>query len=247
MVLAASTVMASPVGSLAAGGGPYTRGTSGFDVSYPQCGSSLPNGKFGIVGVNNGRPTFYQPAYQHVNPCLSGEYSHWAAHALYINTGYDPSYTDSNHVTPGCSSSSSGIAGNAAQKAAWAAGCSEASMSSQYANSVGATNPSAWWLDVEIANSWSSSDLSLNQYTIQGIVTTLHQLSTGPVGVYSTSYQWATIVGNGFHPTGVNADWYATGTRSAKSAKAYCGRTGFSGDPVWLVQFVNTFDQNYVC
>jgi hypothetical protein len=238
-VLASSTIMASPLSSMAAPGvDPYSPGSSGFDVSYPQCGSSLPNGQFGIVGVNHGRP-FDQ------NPCLSSEYAHWTSHALYINTGYDPIYTDSNHTTPACTSSSARVAGTAAQKAAWAAGCSEASKSSAYAASVGATGPSAWWLDVEVANSWSSSRLSLNRYTIRGIVDTLHQLSTAPVGIYSNSYMWSRIAGS-FHPNGVSADWYATGTGSASSAKAYCG-TGFSGHPVWLAQFVTQFDGNYAC
>jgi len=52
-VLAASTIMASPLSSMAATGVPYSSGSSGFDVSYPQCGSSLPNGLKGGKTLSN--------------------------------------------------------------------------------------------------------------------------------------------------------------------------------------------------
>src|SRR6266567_2464905 len=62
----------------------------GNDISYPQCGKSLPTGQsFGIVGVNNG-------VAGSTNPCLLTELS-WAqkpakpspqpAAQLYVNTG----------------------------------------------------------------------------------------------------------------------------------------------------------------
>jgi hypothetical protein len=62
----------------------------GNDVSYPQCGTSLPNGQaFGIVGVNDGLASNF-------NPCLGAEYN-WAQASkvttkqvpaqLYVNTG----------------------------------------------------------------------------------------------------------------------------------------------------------------
>src|SRR5207245_7149876 len=98
------------------------------------------------------------------------------------------------------------VMGSSAQEAAWGAGCSEATRSMSYATSQGAVKPSGWWLDVETDNSWSSTDLSLNQFTIQGIVDTLLRRSLAPVGIYSTPYQWRTIVGSlqitGRRPTG---------------------------------------------
>jgi hypothetical protein len=52
----------------------YTGGTTGNDISYPQCStSSYPQNSFGIVGVAGGR-AFTD------NSCLSSEYA-WA-HAL---------------------------------------------------------------------------------------------------------------------------------------------------------------------
>jgi hypothetical protein len=231
----AGVLIANQVGAMA-----YTSGTIGYDISYPQCGGRYPSGAFGIVGVNGGYPFVYY------NSCLADEYSRTPA--LYINTGYDPIYTqvDGRHTTPECATQSATIQGNATQQAAWAVGCSEASRSIAYATSQGATTPSSWWLDVETANSWSTTDQSLNQYTIQGIVDTLLRQSPAAVGVYSTGYQWRTIVG-GLPVSGVLADWVATGSTSAGRARAYCG-TGFSGQPVWFVQYLRGgFDTDYTC
>jgi hypothetical protein len=220
----------------------YTSESTGYDISHPQCGGPYPTGTFGIVGVNGGYP------FVHYNPCLNDEYNHTQNAALYINTGYDPIYTqvDGKHSTPECVMQSATIEGTSAQQAAWAVGCSEAARSIDYATSQGATSPSSWWLDVETSNSWSSTDLSLNQYTIQGIVDTLLRQSPGAIGVYSTAYQWRTIVGS-LPISGVLADWVATGSTSAERARSFCG-TGFSGGPVWFVQYLHGgFDTDYTC
>ena len=220
----------------------YTPGTTGHDISYPQCGGALPAGGFGIVGVNGGYP------FVHYNPCLAPEYAHSPNAALYINTGYDPLYTqvDGQYTTKGCLAKSASIHGSAEQKAAWAIGCSEATRSMAYATSQDITKPSSWWLDVETENSWSSTDLSMNQYTIQGIVDTLRRSSRAAVGIYSTGYQWHKITG-GLSVSGVRANWVATGSPSAGDAPTHCG-VGFSGAPVWFVQYLQGgFDTNYVC
>ena len=59
---------------------------------------------------------------------------------LYVNTGFDPTYTDSNHTTAGCASKSAHVYGTLAEQAAWAAGCSEAEKDFAYATSVGISN-----------------------------------------------------------------------------------------------------------
>lgn len=73
------------------GGGGLSSGT-GVDVSYPQCGSTLPTGQaFGVVGVNGGLANDY-------NACLSSEWTYALASAgtttqpkaqAYLNTA-DP-------------------------------------------------------------------------------------------------------------------------------------------------------------
>jgi len=239
LALAAAGVglLGNQLGALA-----YTSGSTGYDISYPQCGGAYPTGAFGIIGVDAGYP------FAHYNPCLADEASHAPNVALYLNTGYDPSYTqvDGKHSTAACVTQSASVSGTASQQAAWAVGCSEATQSIAYATSQGVTNPSSWWLDVETSNSWSSTDLTLNQYTLQGLVDTVLRQSPAAVGIYSTRYQWTTIVGSS-PVSGVLADWVATGATSAKRAKSAC-RTGFTGAPVWFVQYQRSgFDADYAC
>jgi hypothetical protein len=223
---------------------PYTSRTIGYDYSYVQCGVAAPAASFGVIGVNAGYPFTYY------NSCLGAEFAAAAGTgnaALYINTGYDPSYTaiDGRHTTQACADRSVAISPTPTQQGAWAVGCSEAQQDVSYAASQSATAPTAWWLDVETANSWSSSDLSLNRYTIQGIVDTLRQATTAPIGIYSTSYQWGVITGG--YQAAVDANWVATGQRSLKRAKGYCGSAGFTGAKIWLVQYVTTIDNDYAC
>jgi len=220
----------------------YDVETTGYDISFPQCGGAYPHGAFGIVGVNGGYP------FVHYNPCLGDEVRHTPNPALYINTGYDPLYTqlDGRHTTFDCLVQSVAVGGTADQKAAWAVGCSEASRSIAYAASQGVAAPSSWWLDVETENSWSSTDLSLNQFTIQGVVDTILRQSPAAVGVYSTPVQWKQIVGN-LPISGVLADWVATGISSARRAPRACADS-FTGAPVWFVQYLRGgFDADYVC
>jgi hypothetical protein len=211
-------------------------GSPGFDISYPQCGQRIAAPGFRVVGINGGYP------FRVYNPCLRSEYHAAARVDLYLNTGYDPLYTqvDSEHSTPGCVALSADIAGNPAQQAAWAVGCSEAFRSLDYAASQDALDPARWWLDVETGNSWSDDDLSLNRYTIQGLLDMLHAVSDAPVGVYSTPDQWQAITG-GQPLSGVDADWIGTGGSDPGDALAYC-RAGFSGAPVSMVQYVQEFN-----
>jgi hypothetical protein len=223
---------------------PYVTGTSGYDYSYPQCASVAPKASFGIVGTNGGYPFTYY------NSCLSAEFAAAAKTgnaALYINTGYDPSYTaiDGRHTTQDCANRSQTISGRKPQQAAWAVGCSEVQRDEAYATAQSVASPTAWWLDVETANSWSSSDLSLNRYTVDGIIATLRQTTATPVGIYSTSYQWGVITGG--YQVSVDANWVATGQSSLKRGKKYCASTGFTGAKVWLIQYVATYDHDYVC
>lgn len=241
--VAAALVMALNA-SASAGFNPYVSGSIGYDYSYPQCGTAAPAASFGVVGVNGGYPFTYY------NTCLGAEYAVAARTgnaAVYVNTGYDPTYTaiDGRHTTQSCANMSATVAGSQSQKAAWAVGCSEAQRDVAYFSAQSATSPTAWWLDVETANSWSTSDLTLNSYAIQGLVATLRQSTSVPVGIYSTAYQWTEITGGYKAP--VDANWVATGQRTAKRAKQSCGSTGFTGAKVWLVQYVASYDLDLVC
>ena len=230
----------------------FTSSTTGYDIGYLQCGTTYPSGAFGIVGVDSGWP--FISSLHPGNPCLADEYAHSASSQLYVNTGFDPVYTDANHTTPECATKSVNVSGTSGQQAAWAAGCSEAQKDLAYATKVGITNPSGWWLDVETSNSWcgqsgtNCTDLSLNQYAIQGLVDTLFTTSSASIGIYSNSYQWSSIVGSG-SVARVTADWYATGQRSSKRTSKYCSSAySFTGAPVALVQYVSgSVDRDYAC
>ena len=270
ILAAAAGLLVGQIGASAASA--YASTAVGYDISYPQCSAAYPNGSFGIVGVNQGYPFTYY------NSCLPGEWAYASttpSASLYVNTGYDPGYTnatDGRHTTPDCLSKSSAVSGSSAQQKAWAVGCSEAERSVGYASCQNPTTPNActqtvqpaaWWLDVETANSWCGrpgthcKDLTLNQYTLQGVIDTLEtpaENPTGaPVGIYSTPSAWTTIVGNN-SVTNVSADWRATGLTSESQAQTYCSSNGFtrlaggSYPPVWLVQFLpGGYDADYAC
>ncbi len=207
---------------------------------------------FGIIGVDSGYP--FMSSQHPGNPCLASQYAHAPQPGLYVNTGYDPTYTDANHTTPDCANQSTFIAGTSAQKAAWAVGCSEAQGDYGYASSKGITSPTGWWLDVEIGNSWcgqpgtSCTDRSLNQYTIQGLIDELTHIGAVPIGIYSNNYQWHQLVGN-LPVTGATSDWVAIGPGTAQQAATHCSSSdSFSGAPVSLVQFtIGTADRDYAC
>jgi hypothetical protein len=229
--LVVSITLVAAVGALAATD-PYPKGLTGYDISYPQCGGPTPVGSFGIVGVNGGRPFTN-------NSCLGAEYAaapKSIAPSLYINTGYATAYR--SNITAGCSALSGSVSGTSRQVQAWAIGCSEAETSLSYATAQGATSAAVWWLDVETANSWSSSNLSLNRYSIQGAVTRLAQ-SGLPIGIYSTASMWSRITGGKFTPINVAADWAAAGGSCSAP---------FTSSPVWLVQSTSSgFDSDFAC
>lgn len=235
LFLALMAILASPM-TAAAATDPYTSGQTGYDVSYPQCGGATPTGTFGIIGVNGGRPFSN-------NGCLGAEYAAApkasVAASLYINTGYSGAY--GRNITSACSTLSKSVGGSSAQKKAWAIGCSEADTSLSYTAKQHATSVAVWWLDVETGNSWSSSDLSLNRYAIQGATTRLGQ--AGPAGVYSTAAMWTRITGGNFSPTGIAADWDVSASGGSCTAPFTS-----SADPVWLLQSTTSgFDSDLAC
>ena len=227
---------------------------SGYDVSYPQCGGSLPTGaKFGIVGVDGGRV-------RSANPCLATEDA-WAratgaAPAYYLNTGNPgprvSSYWPNGQALPRpCATS---YPANDSVDCAYDYGWNNAQDSWTRAVNAGVPTPElrTWWLDVETGNSWETlqygqaaiyqaNDLA----TLQGQRDLLKSKGVQTVGVYSTAYQWGQVVGSaGFDGAPV---WYA-GTGSLSTATSHCGTAGFTGGAVTLVQFANNgYDGDVSC
>lgn len=227
VLLAAGVALIATAGSAAAQTNPYS-GT-GYDISYPQCTSAtLPTGAFGIVGVNGGRPFT-------TNPCFGTEFAHATGAgmpppSLYINTAYSGAYR--KNVTTYCAQQP--------QSMAWQIGCSEANTSFGYAGQPATGSVTMWWLDVETGNSWSSSNVGLNQATIQGAVDFLRQKGF-QVGVYSTPGSWSTITGRGavYTPSGTEAAWLAGANGACTSS--------FDANPLWLSQYTSGFDFDNAC
>ena len=267
VALAALTAAAVPGGTIAvaAGTGAPTAGTSGHDISWPQCSASYPQGgSFGIVGVTDGRAWS-------TNPCLSSEYRWAAAYPrtpdLYMNTANpaphssyywpaqagvrDPALCQDPTVTtdPGC-----------AYDYGWHTAADALATAK---TTLGTQAQGVWWLDVETGNTWNG-DTWANAADIQGSIDYLLSQQVAGVGVYSTQYQWSTITG-GYSasnassyaaiwqpeftsPNGIagSPSWVA-GASSASDAASFCANS-FLGTTTWMAQYISGgFDVDYAC
>jgi hypothetical protein len=222
---------------------PYPAHSQGYDISYPQCGTSLPSdGTFWAAGVNNGRP-FTQ------NGCLLDQINATPSNVLtsyYFNVGYDRSYA--SKITPFCANHNVGTA-PPEYIIAWKIGCSEAQVSSSIVKNIVENRIlSSWWLDVETANSWSDS-VELNRWTIRGAIDYFQQQELATVGIYSAQNLWTQIAGKNWSPPEQDIpDWMAGADLSNPSA--YCSQPFSANSPVWLTQAVDktrNLDIDYIC
>lgn len=274
LFVAFATVVGGPAVQAVAkgggGGGGKSVAPTGYDVSYPQCGSPFPtNVTFGIVGVNDG--IVYSP-----NPCLGtgdgpSELA-WAQQAanhapwFYANTA-DPGPAYSSHWPTGqtapqpCDGSNSSACSydygwNAAKDSFNDAVVAEQQVNgTTAAAAASAAAAGGWWLDVETANSWQTLESAYGQTdaskqndvnALAGAVAALNDAGVTQVGFYSTGLQWTQITGStGQFPT---APSWLTGYTNLNAAKAACTATGFTGGPVKLTQYQQTgFDADYAC
>src|SRR6476659_5855853 len=133
------------LGGFAAAQGQYVSGSTGVDVSWPNCSANIPKVAFGVVGVTNGLGFS-------TSPCFAAQASKFSNLSLYVNTGY-PGATSANAQTYkntpktcldtdlNCIAYNYGYnAGLYAYNAAANAG----------------VRSSSWWLDVETMNTWSA-------------------------------------------------------------------------------------------
>ena len=228
--------MAAQLAPARAEGSPRLLGSTGFDISWPQCPGQLPGTHaFGIVGVTGGQAFT-------VNPCLATEFQ-WARSgagaAIYVNL---------SPLAPGTPQAMLGPAGI----------CALIDITCQASNygangilrALAASRPGGgdrapiWWLDVETENQWPA-DPAVNRAVVRGAIDELTALGR-QAGVYSTPYQWKQIVGD-FRP-GVPA-WVA-GADDMATAAAWCADAAkrFTGGPVWLVQTLpGRFDEDLAC
>ena len=257
-VLAAVTVFAVTldVTPASAAAVPSTARERGLDVSYPQCGSTLPtSADFAVVGVDGGRPF-------DANPCLVEQIA-WA------RTFGRPSYY-ANTANPGPRLSSHWPIGQRAPRRCTRNNRNSEDCAFDYgfnaakdsfararaaARSVGARDvaDSVWWLDVEMHNTWQSLEhgerprfLRNDTAVLAGMTKLLHRRGVRWVGVYSTAHQWQRITG------GARLDrapiWYA-GTGTVRNARIHCRPTySFTGGRIRMAQFLrNGFDADLRC
>jgi hypothetical protein len=213
-------------------GPPYPSGQNGYDISWPQCGSSYPpRAPVAVVGANGGSAFT-------TNPCFPSEAS-WGGSALtiYLNLN-SPQGSNSDEWAHG-------PAGNCATGdldcESYNFGYNSAMSSIGTAHADGFTT-GTWWLDVETGNYWTS-DTTANDEVIAGALDALRQAGYASA-IYSTSYQWSQIAGS-YDPS-VPA-WYPTG-QSTSSPGAWCASSSFVGGPVYLVQSAaGDYDGDYSC
>ena len=211
---------------------PYTSGTTGYDVSWPNCSATPPkHPTFGIVGVSDG--TGYSQ-----NPCLAQEAAWFpsASFGLFVNTGW---YNQSSHINP---NSPKVCAADDQNCLAYNYGYNAGLYALNYANSLN-IQAATWWLDVETSNTWNA-DTTQNRNSLQGEYDALTANGVATVGVYSTTYQWDTVTGTWLNNW---PGWGATTVRTPSQAATYCTGHRFTGGPTYLIQFTGTLDRDYAC
>ncbi|MDQ0130220.1 hypothetical protein [Arthrobacter bambusae] len=233
----------------------------GNDVSWPQCGKTLPAGQaFAIVGVTGGLAN-------NTNPCLAQQLV-WAAGstggtaqpkvALYVNTanpGLAGSWWPSSNSYAGTQVANPyGTCGGGVDLAcSYMYGYAKAY---DDATIRGVSNPGDyfWWLDVETGNSWQTNT-GLNRADLEGMVAYFTSITSGGaagagVGIYSTANQWGTIAGTVpvSSPLGGLPSWLA-GAKTLRGAKSICSSPGLTpGSPVSVTQYVSAgLDYDYSC
>jgi hypothetical protein len=254
------------------GGGGGGASTTGYDISWPQCGKTLPSGQaFGIVGVNGGLANT-------LNPCL-GPYNGggtatselaWAwgstgnsklpKAALYVNTANAGPNLASKWPTSGTNryGTCTTLAPDS-QACAWEYGAAFATQDMQWLADTAATlstlgvsglaSDYTWWLDVETGNSWETGTTGLanNVADLQAMVATF-EAAGAKVGIYSTSYQWGVITGGSTDYNLNGLPNWIPGARRQSSAQSNCSLPSFTGGAVVMTQwFGNPYDGDVAC
>ena len=236
----ASTPLSAPIVGIAATTSldPYLPGTTGYDISWPQCGGAYPSPPFSLAVVGVGGSTTFSH-----NPCLANEVA-WFGSAtvtLYVKL----SSPDFGQPEQGNSGPAGTCSPTDSLCRSYNYGWNLVYDAYSYASSQGVSS-SLWWLDVERPAGFASPlwgpDTLANSQVVSAAISALTSLGR-QAGVYSNSYQWPLIVGN-YAP--LVPMWQAR--PNSTPATQYCSSALFTAGPVWLVQFGNSpFDQDLAC
>lgn len=242
VTVALAAAMAVTGGTAAfADDGPSSTVATGSDVSYPQCGRTLPTrGDLAIVGVNAGTGTT-------TNPCLAEQLA-WGDSGdrladVYVNTA-NPGHL--GEWWPGADLARGGQP--VVNPEGTCAGAEDAACGYVYGYSVafddvwqrGVSRPGdrTWWLDVETMNSWGWNR-GANLAVLEGMAAAIRDTG-GEVGLYSTARQWSLIVGSASPSSALagTPSWIA-GAVSPAGALANCAAAPLTpGGGVRMVQWV---------
>jgi major membrane immunogen (membrane-anchored lipoprotein) len=260
-LLAATGLFATA--TFAAGSTPSVATSTGFDISYPQCGGDFPApAGFGVVGVNDGHPLT-------TNPCLASElgWSESTANgtpAFYLNTdspgpAYTSAWPTSQQTPESCSGANSPAC---SYDYGWNAAVLSFNNAVSAESSAGSTSPTSqaaganWWLDVETGNHWETEESTygatkasdtIDQQMLQGTVAYLSSVGVASIGIYSTSRQWGTITGGG-ETTFSKWQAWMPGYPSLSAAITACTSASFNGGRVAMIQYPSRgLDGDYVC
>jgi major membrane immunogen (membrane-anchored lipoprotein) len=233
----------------------------GFDISWPQCGHTLPQSPgFGVIGATGGSPFT-------ANKCLDNELL-WAIGALnvspafYANTGdAGPAYAaawPTKQQTPDVCSGANSVAcsydygWNAARSAFENAVIAEGDTGS--ANPTLDARTAPWWLDVETGNAWQTIEYgrtfaseTYDRAMLEGEVASFTNIGVKSIGIYSTASQWQVITGNSGSAFSQVPVWIP-GFATLTAAEAACTMTSFTGARVAMIQYPSQgYDGDYVC
>jgi hypothetical protein len=246
----------------AAVAGAQTASTKGYDISYPQCGSSYPGDQtFAILGVTGGLAN-------DANGCLRSELK-WASRSrglttpsqapvsFYINTANPgPSVADWPH---------SGSDAYGTCRGKWSRACAYLYGHERAARAYGLVGSAhqdlasiaPWWLDIETVNSWADSSTHgyrrLNIAAIRGFIEGLIDSGApAPVGVYSTRQEWRQLTGLTSRSTaaafGFSPPSWVSSVGTLTDARINCTAAGFTGVSPTLTQYGHDeFDGDLRC
>ncbi len=213
---------------------PDKPGSTGYDISWPQCRSAFPAPPHPvtIVGVNYGQT-------YSTNPCLAREAA-WAGSSLTVYVNSDGLPNDATSGLTGSGGTCS-VADLQCRSYNWGRNAIEYSLVAAAANGVQSW---MWWLDVELDPQWRTDDRTLNATVVRGMVDGLHAHAK-VVGIYSTAYQWGAITANVYSP---GLPLWVPGARNATQAVAFCSPNhAFGGGVIWMTQWTTVYDQDYAC
>jgi hypothetical protein len=234
--------IARAVGNGSFGSGAYLSGSYGFDVSKFQCGT-LPSGDrtVAIVQADGG---ILPSRNDFPNTCLHSEVQ-WAGAGLNLYTFFNnvDAFTPSG---PECSDTTS----------CFNLGYNAAIHAFNDAAAAGANPNVPWWIDVEGAGTYWTSNTSFNDATIMGGIEALHNTEgIGSVGIYASPGVWNSIVGS-YQPSVPYwmADWTGSGPASCSQYGGFAASHQLPTGPLELVQYDSpsfdpslSYDEDYAC